>query len=178
MVELTATLPLDDGPLEAGGARLRLVESGPITALAPYKGAEARLSAALQVAHGMGFAGPGQVGQAGPGRCIWAGLRMAWLVGVRADEGLAAHAALSDLSDGWVCLRLEGAAEEVLARLTPLDLRRGAFPEGRSARSELAQMPALFVRDAAGFEMFVMRSMARSAWGEIALAMQGVAARG
>lgn len=178
MVDLTATPAVAEGPLALGGARLVLTDPGPITAIQPYRGAEAGLSEAMQPAHGLGFPGPGQVTRAGELRCIWAGLRLAWLVGVPADAGLAAHSALTDLSDGWVGLRLAGRAEAVLARLTPLDLRPSAFPVGSAARSELAQMPVLFVRDRGGFDLFVMRSMARSAWGEIARAMEGAAARG
>ena len=76
-------------------------------------------------------------------------------------------------------MRIQGpGAEDVLARLVPLDLRFAAFPEGAVARSGLNHMPMLLLREAGeAFQIMVFRSMAGSAVHELALAMKAYVAR-
>jgi sarcosine oxidase subunit gamma len=89
-------------------------------------------------------------------------------------------AALTDQSDGWARIRLDGAgAEVVLARLVPLDLSQGSFGKGQVARTSLGHMMMLVTRTGiAAFDMMVFRSMARTAIHELEQAMKAVAARG
>jgi sarcosine oxidase subunit gamma len=67
---------------------------------------------------------------------------------------------------------------QVMARLCPLDFRAPAFAPGRAARAQLQHMNAVFVaEDEDSLLILTFRSMARTAWDEVAHAMQGLAAR-
>lgn len=101
------------------------------------------------------------------------------MVGKALDATLARHAALTDQSDGWAVFSLQGqGVEDVLARLTPLDLNRGVFKRGHAARSLLGHMSAIFLRTGENaFQIMVFRSMARTAVHELEVAMKAVAAR-
>ena len=172
MVELVAKTPMGRfAPLEIGAARLSEVDLGQLTSIAPFKGQDAAVSKALKDAHGMAFPAPNRAtGKAGA-RAIWYGNRMAVL--------LTAHAALTDQSDAWTCVRLEGAgAEAVLARLTPLDLRNTQFKRGHTARTQLQHMAASITRVGAdAFLILAFRSFADTLRHDLEQAMRGVAAR-
>jgi sarcosine oxidase subunit gamma len=149
---------------------------GRILSVAPYPGCEAAVADHLG-----GFPAPEETLAVGKGRLVWAGREQAFLFDAGDNDGdlserLAGLAAVTDQSDGWAGLRLSGAnAEEVLARLVPLDL--ALMPAGRSARSLLGHMPLLLIRDAAGFELWSFRSMAGTMLHEVGAAMRAVAAR-
>ena len=180
MVSLIAKSPLAGvAPHVIGTCALSEALPGPITSIAPFKGREAGLSAALQAAHGLEFPAPNRVTGTAPAQAVWSGQGQAFLIGAAPDARLSAHAALTDQSDGWAVLRLEGAeAEAVLARLFPLDLSLTNFAVGHSARSQLQHVIALLVRSGPQtFDIFVMRSFAQTALHEIETAMQGIAAR-
>ncbi|PWJ10335.1 sarcosine oxidase subunit gamma [Jannaschia seohaensis] len=121
---------------------------------------------------------PGKAVQRGGGLLMWSGRNQALLIGPRPDQ--IPDIAMTDQSDAWAVLRLSGqGAADVLARLTPLDLRDAAFPEGAVARSLLGHMNAHFHRvDTETWDMMVFRSMTASAVHEILRGMRGVAARG
>ena len=108
-----------------------------------------------------------------------------WLVSVAADDALGATLvshfepevpSLNAPNSTAVgdTLSLTGAgAEDVLARLVPVDLRG----MGAAARSSLGHMGVILMRHKDGFELMVFRSMARTAWHEIEAAMKMQAAR-
>ncbi|GAA6199174.1 sarcosine oxidase subunit gamma [Aquicoccus sp. SU-CL01552] len=181
MAELVAKSPCAGLlPLEIGAVKLTEEDLGAVTALLPYKGREKSLSQALQAAHGMAFPAPNRAtGKAGA-RAVWMGREQAFLMGPAADPGLAEHAALSDQSDAWAAVRLEGAgAEEVLARLVPVDLRGAVFTRGHTARSQVAHMPGSVTRvGERAFLILVFRSMAVTLVHDLKTAMEAVAARG
>ncbi len=57
------------------------------------------------------------------------------------------HALVANVSDSRAVFRLSGegpAVREVLAKLSPADLRQTALPPGRVRRTRLAQVPAAF----------------------------------
>jgi len=166
-------------PLRIGAMTLTEETQGTMTLIAPFKGRDAALSDAMKAAHGIGFPAPGRrTGTRGAG-AIWFGRRMALLCGPAPDPGLAAHAALSDQSDGWAVVRLEGTgARDVLARLVPLDLRDGVFKRGHSARTDLRHMMAALSRvgDQA-YQIMVFRAFAETLVHDLEEAMQAVAAR-
>lgn len=164
-------------PLSIGALTATEVDPGHLTALAPFKGKA--LGDALQAAHGLTLPGPGQTGGTDAARVIWFGRAHLLLMGPAPDPALADHAALTDISDGWAVVRLDGAgAADVLARLTPLDLRLRAFAPGQTARTELQHMQASITRLAEGaFLIMVFRSMARTLVHDLKSAMEGVAAR-
>jgi heterotetrameric sarcosine oxidase gamma subunit len=178
VAELIATGALEArAPFEAGEAWLGEVAVAPLTAIAPFRGRTEAVDAALTQALGLGFPPPGRVLEAPGGRIAWSGREQALLMGAEAPD-LGNMAAVTDLSDGWVALRLHGAdAAAVLARLAPLDLRRARFGPGSAVRTLLAHIMALILRREDCFEILVMRSFAASAWHEIEASMAAVAAR-
>jgi len=179
VAELISKSPLDGrAPAEIGAAWLSEIVAAPITCVAPFRQRQAEADAVLRSSLGLGFPAPGEEIASGQGRCVWSGREQAFLIGVAPPAELAGCALVADITDGWAMLRLGGdAAEDVLARLVPVDLRAGVFAPGRVVRSELAQMMALIRRGADDFEIMVMRSFADSAWSELQSAMESVAAR-
>jgi sarcosine oxidase subunit gamma len=77
-------------------------------------------------------------------------------------------------------MELSGAgAEEVLARLCPVDLRQAHFDIGSALRTELKHMMASICRlDKDCFQIMVFRSMARTLHHDLKTAMEARAARG
>ena len=172
---LTATTPCAGMlPLNIGGLHLTEAAPGHLTAIAPGPGC----AAAMKAAHGLDLPGPGQSTGDPAARVIWFGRAHVLLMGPAPDPALADHAALTDLSDGWAVVRLDGAgAADVLARLTPLDLRPRAFAPGQTARTELFHMQVSLTRlPPDSFLIMVFRSMAQTLVHDLRSAMEGVAA--
>ena len=76
-------------------------------------------------------------------------------------------------------MRLAGAdAADVLARLTPIDLRESQFKRGHTARTELAHMMASITRlGPQSYQIMVFRSLANTLVHDLKTAMKSVAAR-
>lgn len=162
---------------------LSLVEAAPqtLTTVAPYQGQQDALDLALQAAHGLGYPGVHASCRNNTGaRAIWFGRDMALLMGAEPDPGLAKHAALTDQSAGWAVMELAGAgAEDVLARLCPVDLREAHFAIGAALRTEARHMMASLCRlDKDRFQIMVFRSLARTLHHDLKTAMEAWAARG
>lgn len=181
MVDLIAKTPCD-GLLPVTIGTVSLSEDLPeaMTSIAPYAGQQGALSEALEMAHGMAFPAVNRsTGKAG-NRAIWFGQGTALLQGAAAAPSLAEYAALTDQSDAWAVVQIEGAAAaDVLARLVPVDLRRQTFKRGHTLRCELAHMMGSITRvgpDA--FQVMVFRSMVRSLVHDLKTAMAAVALRG
>jgi heterotetrameric sarcosine oxidase gamma subunit len=178
VARLTATPALSVPPLRVGAAILSLVEEGPIFSIAPYQGQGAAVDAALAPL-GLRFPRAGEVVEHGAARIIWSGRGQALLIGTELPEGLSDVAALTDQSDAWAAMALEGwDAEAVMARLVPVDLRTSVFPPGRVARSQLQHMAAIIEpRPGGAILIRTFRSMAQTAWHEVERAMRLLAAR-
>ena len=178
MPDLIAKSPLAGrAALTLAGVTLAEADLGQITSVAPFKGQDKALAKALK-ALGLSFPAPNQVSSKGDVRLVWTGRDQAFLIGA-APQGLDGLAALTDQSDGWAALSLDGpGAGDVLARLYPMDLRAAAFPVGRVARAPLNHMSSILMRPGPyNFEILVFRSMARTAWHEAEAAMRALAAR-
>lgn len=181
MMELKANTPLDRiVPLTIGAITLRETDGGVMTSLAPYKGQHKSLSDALKAAHGMAMPAPNRATGKDGARAIWFGRDQALLMGPAADAGLARYAACTDQSDAWVCVELKGAGvPDVLARLTPIDLRDSQFKRGHTARTDLMHMASSVTRTGPqSFMVMVFRSMAQTLLHDLEKAMAGVASRG
>jgi len=180
VVELSPQSPFRD-PLPFKQGRASLTENQPeyISAIMPHQGQETALSAVLKKVHDLSLPPAGQSSANKHLRLLWAGRGTYFLVGEKPpDRALARVASLVDQSDGWCSLSLDGEdAAEVLARLSPLDLRLKVFKPGNTARSELQHMMALYLRTRSGFEIMVMRSFAHSALHHLKEAMTSVAAQ-
>lgn len=164
-------------PVAAGGVTLRELPHARVTSVAPLAGKDRAVGTALK-ALGLGWPAPGRSVAKGAASCLWTGRGQAFLIGADPD-GLAGIAALTDQSDGWARMRLDGAgAETVLARLVPLDLRAAAFPVGAAARTGLNHMMMVLSRaETESFDLLVFRSMAASAVHELSQSMAACAAR-
>ena len=164
-------------PITRGTVTLTELQPPAITAIAPFRGREAAVSKALKSVAGVGFPKPNRVEAKGQVSCLWSGRSQAFLIGPA--PGPIDGAAVTDQSDGWALLRLEGAAAcDVLARLVPLDLRPAAFPAGAAARSLLFHMPlAIFRSGPDSYGLMVFRSMAATAVHELDTAMRSLAAQ-
>lgn len=158
---------------QTGHSKIRVKTMRDLVALTPYRGRHEALDTALAT-FGLAWPKPQEriIAQDGRAEIHWSGPDQAWVHGVSLAElrgALAQNAALTALSDGWATLTLESPyAAQILARLTPLDLR--SFEASTAARSELHHLAALFTKDPApgadGAERYnisVMRSFAKEA---------------
>lgn len=176
MPELIAKSALEGRTVTVGTVTLAEVDLGRITSIAVFPGGAKAVAKGLKTL-GLAMPEPNSFVEKKGARIVWAGREQAFLTGVEppALEG----AAVTDQTDGWAVLSLSGAgAVDVLARLVPMDLRLAACPVGRALRTQLNHMNVVILRvgDHA-FEIMGFRSMARTAWHELAAAMQMLAAR-
>lgn len=167
-------------PVTMGSVVLSEIAPAVLTSIAPFKGQSKALSEALKAAHGMAMPAANRATGTDNARCIWFGRAHALLVGPEPDAGLARFAAVTDQSDAWTVVALEGTgAVDVLARLVPMDLRSSAFKTGHTARTDLMHMSASITRVSANaFQIMAFRSMAKTLVHDLKTAMEGVAARG
>lgn len=178
MVELKAQSSFADLlPLKIGSMTVEERDLGRLTVLGGFASA-AGLSETLEASHGVTLPKPLQSTQKDNTRCLWFGRNEVLLVGPAPDQTLANHAALVDVSDGWAAAELQGpGAEDVLARLVPVDLRNATFTPGQTLRSQLREIPASITRTDTGFLLLVYRSMAATLVQELRRAMEAVASR-
>jgi len=175
--ELIAKSALESrGPLTLGGVTLSEVEVGPVASVAVLPGGAKAVARALKPL-GLAMPEPNCWAAKGAARIIWTGRDQAFLVGVEPPN--VEGAAVTDQSDGWAVLAISGPkAADTLMRLVPIDLRAVAFPVGRAVRVPLNHLNSVLLRtEDYAFELWVFRSMARTAWHEIETAMQAMAAR-
>ena len=165
-------------PLTLGNLTLADASPRRLTAVAPFAGSVAAAAVALRAA-GLDWPAPDRAVKGAKGSCLWSGRDQMFLTDIAPPDGLAAYAALTDLTDAWVALKLTGPdAASALARLLAIDLSPRAFPEGATARTGLGHMMALVHRSSGrSFTVYVFRSMVASAAHEIELAMRALAAR-
>ena len=177
MVKLIAkTACADLLPCTIGTVTLTETIAGPMTLVAPFAGQQAAVSQALTAALGVGFPAPNRV-LGRDVRMLWCGVGQAVLIG--ADCPDLVGAACIDHSDAWAVVQVEGIdAAAVLARLTPIDLRRGVFKRGHTARTLIGHMTGGITRlGNHAFEVMVMRSMAATLVHELTQAAENIAAR-
>jgi len=172
--DLIAKPALGHAPLTLAGTTLAEAPLTIITAIAPYPGQDTAVNAGLEPL-GVAFPAPNTCQTGDTALIVWTGRHQAFLIGAAAPEGLPA--AVTDQSDAWVTLGLAGPhARTVLARLVALDLRHA--DEGQAFRSALNHMPLILIVDGPdAFRLMTFRSMAQTAWHELAEAMAQVNAR-
>ncbi|MEL6682014.1 MAG: sarcosine oxidase subunit gamma [Pseudomonadota bacterium] len=155
-------------PLSIGGLHLVEVVPDHLFSVAPFDGQEKAVSAMLDA--GLPAINRRDASAQWVGHGVWM---------VRHQVDLAGLAAVTDQSDAWVIVALSGAgAEDVLARLVPVDLRAKHFDTGHAVRTMLGHMSVAISRiEAQTFEIISMRSMAGTLVHELETAMRGVAAR-
>ncbi len=180
MDELTALTPAHGLlPVSVGALRLEEVDLGIMTSVAPFRDKQKPVSDALQSACGLAYPAPNQAVRADDTRIIWFGRDMALLCGIAPDPALASIAALTDQSDAWAGVVLQGVGSvDVLARLVPVDMRPAAMPVGATARTLLGHMSVSITADGPDrFIILVFRSMTETLVHEVREAMEAVTAR-
>lgn len=181
MAELIARSPCG-GLLPLTVAEISLTEEAAttLTSITPYRGQQMAVSKVLQTAHGLSFPEPGRMTGMEGARAVWFGHGQMMLIGPEPDQSLRDVAALTDQSDAWAVVRLEGReSERVLARLVPVDLRAAVFKPGQTVRSQLMHMAVAVTRVGdQTFQIMAFRSMAVTLIHDLKTAMEAVAARG
>ncbi|GLS86980.1 sarcosine oxidase subunit gamma [Cypionkella aquatica] len=177
MPELIAKTALAGKKLVVAGTTLAEIDHGAVRSIAPYPGQELAVGQAL-LPLGFGFPAVNSFAEKDGALIAWAGREQAFLIGADCPD-LGGLAAVTDQSGGWVSLSLQGPlAVEALARYVPMDMRLAAFPVGAAARTPLYHMSMVLMRVAEdGFRLMLFRSMARTAWHEIEVALKTLAAR-
>ncbi len=164
-------------PLDVAGTVLMEVDHGRIASIQPFPAQEKAVAKVLKPL-GFGFPAVGKFAVKDGALIAWSGREQAFLIGVDCpDFGKAA--AVTDQSGAWVSLDLNGPlAVQALARYVPMDLRLSAFGVGSAARTPLYHMSAVILRLGEDqFRIMVFRSMARTAWHEMEVALKTLAAR-
>lgn len=163
-------------PKTIGTITLSEIDPGLVTLVAPIDGGLAATSAALKAAIGVEFPEPNRVLGLGP-RAMWCAMGQALVMGAKVPE--LQQAACVDHSDAWAIVQIDGAmAQDVLARLIPVDLRPSLFKRGHTARTLIGHMAGSVTRIGANtFEIMVMRSMAGTLVHDLEQAASNIAAR-
>ena len=174
MVDLVAKTPCAGLlPLTHGDITLRELNYGAVFSVSPFNGKSAAVSKALQQSIGAGLPDIGRVLAGASGEVIWTGQGQYF---VRAVKLPKLPAAISEQSDGWACVALEGeGAFDVLARLCPLNMR--TMEEGDVARSLVGHMSAIIIIRSDGVDLMVFRSMAATLVHELDRVMRSVNAQ-
>ena len=178
MVDLIAkTAAQDLLPLTIGQVQVVEVSDMPMATLAPYKGVEGDAAKAFKKAHKLNWPAPNAATGKGP-MAIWFGQAHIMLMGALPADELSESCAVVDQSDAWTVVDVTGAhSADVLARLTPIDLRDDAFPVGATARTELQHMQSSITRIASDqYRVVVFRSMAKTLVHDLQQAMEQVSA--
>lgn len=181
MIEMTPLRPCAGMlPLAIGAVTLSEVDLGYITSIATPKGRDGAVSEALRTSHGMALPKANRSSGSTKARAIWFDHRHVLLLGPAPDPTLRQHAALTDQSDGWAVVRLEGAAARAcLARLVPADLSTRAMKRGGTLRTSLHHMSVSITHvGEQAFQIMALRSMAKTLVHDLQTAMESVAARG
>lgn len=167
-------------PFVAGDCEISEITPHHMSLVAPYKGQEQAVSVALQTVYDLSYPAVGKSNAAEGARILWFARGQALLIAEEPNPSLSQLAAVTDISDGWCIVELSGSsARDVLARLTPLDLRTAVFDVGHTARSELKHMMASITRvSPETYQVMVFRSLARTLVHDLKTAMEAVAARG
>lgn len=173
MVDLKETSPCAGLlPVQIGQTALREVPQTPVWSVAPFAQQHKAVAGALKTV-GLSLPEAGGVVKNGEASVLWFGHDQMLVMGVASLPPMPA--AVSDQSDGWTCVRIQGQAVDVLARLAPVDLRH----ETGVVRTLIGHMTAVIIaREAGAFDVMVMRSMAKTLVHDLTVAATGVAARG
>ena len=159
MIDVMAKTPFSGQglPLRIGHFEIAERSLDHVWSVMPFMGKHAEAAKRLQVPLEIGSAVRAQDREV-----IWTGQNQWFCVGAQALPDLDGLGAVTDQSDGWAALTLDGTgAGDVMARLCPLDLR--GFSPGQAARSEFAHMMAIILPRDTGYEIWVMRSCAHTA---------------
>ena len=166
-------------PVSVGSVSLSEIVPEAVTSVTAFKGQQKAVSAALDAAHDLKMPAPNRSLENAKLRAVWTGPNQAMMIGDPLDADLSSIASLTDQTDAWCIVKLDGTnTADVLARLTPIDLRPSQFKRGHTAKTDLMHMMASITKTGTNsFEIMVFRSMAKTLVHDLTSAMQSVAAR-
>ena len=161
-------------PVCVNGTTLSELTPAAVTSVMPGRDADLSM---FKNATGCTFPTPNRTTGKEAARAIWTGPSQCLFVGP--EIGDLPGFATTDQSDGWAVMRLEGAdIEQIMARLTAIDMRRTVIKRGHTARTQLGHMQLSITRTGENrFDLLVFRSMAQTAIHEIATVMQNLSKR-
>tara|TARA_R110002051_G_scaffold41029_2_gene84973 strand:+ start:1081 stop:1605 length:525 start_codon:yes stop_codon:yes gene_type:complete len=160
-------------PVTIGQTALSEITIDYAWSVAPFDGRMDATTAALKKL-GLTLPETGRFTATEMAQMIWFGHGQYLVLGVPDLPPLPA--AVTGQSDGWACVRIDGAARDLLARLAPVDLRDF---DGQVLRTLVGHMSAVLIGRAGGVvDVMVMRSMAQTLVHELTTAAKAVAARG
>ena len=161
-----AAIPAESWP----GFALSEVPDLALSSLATRRGQETEVRARAKARFGLEPPPPGRTASGDGVTFLWTGHEQ-WFVetpesplgGLEAllREAFGDSAAVTDQSDAWANLRLEGpATRAVLEKLCPLDLHPGTFPPGATARTTMEHLSAIITLhdDRGSFTILTPRS--------------------
>ena len=149
-----------------------------LTSISEYKGNSKKLSEQLKKSHGLAIPRVGRATGREGARALWFG-QHTLLVGAKPDEKLTNFGILTDQSDAWVILRMSGGSiEDVLMRLSPVDVRLKVFKSGDVVRTSLMHVNVTLHRVGTDtIDVYGFRSMAKTLCHELTQALSTVVAR-
>ncbi len=177
MVDLTPMSPLEGAglPMEIGRCVIDELRLGQVSAIIPFTGQRELTSRILRIALGMDLPAVGQATRQDGVELIWTGQNQWFLTGAPVPSDLEQMSGITDQSDAWAVLSLRGEdSAEVMARLCPLDLRH--FTSGQVARTEFAHMMSIILPREGGYDIWVMRSLSKTALEHLSEAATGLSA--
>lgn len=179
MVDLYATAAAATAlPLKIGTVSAEEVKT-PLFLVAPFGKKLKQVAAVLGIQMGLEWPTAHVMKRAGVAYALWFDHAHIALMGVEPSAKLLQYAAVTDVSDGWCIVDISGPeVRDVLARVTPLDMRSKSFKTGMTQRSMLMHMQAsISCLGKSHFRVMVFRSMALTVVHDLAVAMESVAAR-
>ncbi len=160
-------------PVTHGRVTLRELTFDRITSVAPFKGKEKVVSSALEKAVGAGLPDIGRLVTGREGQICWTQQEQYFVFDAELPR---LNAAVTDQSDAWACVALEGdGTRDVLARLCPLNFC--AMTEGDVARSLIGHMSAIIIWRSDGYDLMVFRAFAPTLVHELETIMRSIAAQ-
>ncbi len=165
-------------PLKIGTVSAVEVETS-LFLVAPFDKKSRQAAAVLYAEMGLQWPETHKMRRAGASYALWFDHAHIALMGVEPSAKLLQYAAVTDVSDGWCIVDISGPeVRDVLARVTPLDMRIKSFKTGMTQRSMLMRMQAsISCLGKSHFRVMVFRSMALTVVHDLAVAMESVAAR-
>ena len=147
--------------------------------VAPFHGKSTQAATVVKREMGLDWPGVHELKHRGKSYVLWFDHSHIAVMGDAPLAKLAQVAAVTDVSDGWCIIDVYGSdVRDVLARLTPLDIREQHFKAGMTQRSMIMHMQAsISCLKKSQFRLMVFRSMARTLLHDLTTAMESVAAR-
>ena len=165
-------------PLKIGTVSTVEVETS-LFLVAPFDKKSRQAAAVLYAEMGLQWPETHKLERTGASYALWFDHAHIALMGIHPPAKILQYAAVTDVSNGWCIVDISGSnVRDVLARVTPLDMRVKSFKTGMTQRSMLMHMQAsISCFGKSKFRLMVFRSMALTLVHDLTMAMESVAVR-